>query len=367
MILEPATRVVGKPATYSGDVFAYSLPGGFAKAAAWAGQAVATSAQTGTIAAERDRERTLIVTDVACDLPAEWLAGQRVLVLPVKLRFDSRSRCDAGEARAAIEFFRRDLDQVGSQVQALPLSAAGTQDFIVERLLSDTDFVVDISLASHRGNGYMNSLSAAQNLMLQHGRTRRQAGLTRPFRMWVIDSTTAFNGQGVLVDESIRALHDGMSVPRMVQHIDTLRKHVHTLAIPRNTSFFHRHSHLEGDAALNWLSFGMGKVLDRTPIVLAQANTLLTVAQVRGHEAAVARALAATTQHLRADLLAPCVCVSYAGDIAEVRQWPAFADLEDACVGHGVTLHLATMSMTNALTIGVGGVTIALATESVSI
>ena len=311
-----------------------------------------------------------MVTDVACDLPTDWLAQQRIVLLPMKLRFESRTRTDNGDAEAAKDFFRRDLggvDGVGTDAQTLPLSASGTHDYIEELLPEHADFVLSVSLASHRGNAYINMLTAAQNLMLQHGRARRHDGNTRPFKMWVIDSTTALNGQGVLVAESIRAMKEGMSTPRAVQHLDALRKHLHTLAVPRDVSFFHRHSRVDGDAALNWLSYGVGKVLDRTPVVYANSSGMSVAAQARSSDAATTRALNATTRRVGAGLLTPCVCVSYAGDVADVRGWPAFSALEDACIRHGVALHLGTMSMSNALTIGAEGLAISFASESLTI
>ena len=56
--------------------------------------------------------------------------------------------------------------------------------------------------------------------------------------------------------------------------------------------------------------------------------------------------------------------MSYAGDVAEVRQWPGFTALEEACVQHRVALHLGTMSMTNAVHLGRGALSIAFAAES---
>jgi len=356
--------------TYSSDAFAYSMTGGFAKTLPWSAPPVAVDQPIANAGIAPDVARTLIVTDVACDLPTDWLAQHGAVLLPVKLRFDSRTRSDKGDADTAKEFFRRDLvgvDGVGTDAQILPLSASGTHDFIQDHLPERADFVINVSLASHRGNAYLNSLTAAQNLMLQQGRTRRQAGNTRPFKMWVVDSTTALNGQAVLVVESVRALNDGMSVSRVVQHLDALRKWVQTIAVPRDVSFFRRHSRVEGETAMSWLSYGMGKVLDRTPLVHANAEGMRVTTKVRGADAAIARALLAATTRVRAGLLAPCVCVSYAGDVAEVRQWPAFVALGDECIRCGIALHLGTMSMTNALTIGGRGLAISFASESLKI
>ncbi len=365
--MPPVAAAQGAVRAYGADAFAYSLPGGFAKAVPWGVQHGDTASMTAQTATARDGKHTLIVTDVACDLPPDWLGAHDMTVLPVKLRFDSRSRSDTGDAAAALAFFRHDLSGLSSPVQTLPLSASGTQEFIAAQLRSDTDFVIEIALASHRGSSYMNSLTAAQNLMLQHGRTRRQAGVSRPFKMWVIDSTTALNGQAVLVAEGVRALHEGMSAQRVVQHLDLLRRHIHSLAVPGDASFFHRHNALNVEPALNWLSFGVGKMLDRMPIVHAHGSTLSVAAQARGPAMAVDRALAVVAQQVRSGLLAPCVCVSYAGDLDEVRRWPAFTDLDQHCNHHGIALHLGTMSMTNALTLGSGGLSVAFAAQSLSL
>lgn len=367
MSIQTANASAIQAPPYSSDAFAYSLPGGFARALSWGAHSLAADQQTGNAVIAPDADRTLIVTDVACDLPADWLALHRAVLLPMKLRFDSRTRTDKGDAEAAKNFFRRDINGVGADAQMLPLSASGTRDFIQELLPEQADFVVNVSIASNRGNAYMNSLTAAQNLMLHHGRARRQARNTRPFKMWVIDSTTALNGQAVLVAESVRALKAGFSAPRVVQHLDALRRHVQTIAVPRDASFFRRHSRVEGDAALNWLTFGIGKVLNQTPIVHANANGVSVTAKVRGADAAITRALLATTNRVLAGLLAPFVCASYAGDVADVRRWPEFAALEDACIRCGVALLLGTMSMTNALIIGAEGLALSFASDTLEI
>ena len=347
-------------ALYSGDVFAYSLPGGFVKAVPRA-VGPADERSRSFAAALPEGQSAMLVTDAACDLPAEWLSEHQVVVLPIKLRFDSRSRHDSGDTQASLDFVARDLENIGSDVQALPMSASDTAEFILETLGPATDFVLGIPHSSHRGSGYMNALTAAQNLMLQHGRARRQDGVVRPFKVWVIDSTTVCNGQGVLVDESVRALAVGMTMSRLVQHLDLLRKHVQTLIVPRDVAFFRRHSHMHFEPAIHWLSFGVGRVLSRTPVIHAHAGTMDIAAQARDHSAAITHALEATAQQVREGLVVPCVCVSYAGDVSAVRLWPAFVALQENCRSLGVTLHLATMCMTNSVQLGAQALSISFA------
>ncbi len=367
----------GEATHYAADAYAYSLAGGLIAARAQHREPMlgahgdaapmAHGDATPVAAPGHDALRTLLVTDAACDLPEAWLAARRVLVLPLRIRNSRGSQTDGRNGAADSErrqrFFDHELNRAEPDAQALPLSVVGTGDCVHERLLDDTDFVLEIAQASRRSNAYMNSLTAAQNLMLQHGRARRQRGIARPFKMWVIDSTCALNGQGVLVCEGARLLDDGATVPRVVQQIDGLRQHVRTLLVPADVSFFQRRSRLDGDAPLAWLSYGVGKVFDRTPLVRVQGAELSVVVQLRGFDAAIARAFESVGGQVRAGLAAPFICISYAGDEAEVRQWPAFAALQEDCQRHNVTLHLASMSMGNALLVGRGALAVSFASD----
>ena len=364
----------GDAVRYVADAYAYSLSGGLVASSVArhprAAPPLASSSKNDVVATSTGNStaaRALLITDATCDLPETWLAKHGVLTLPFRVRNPRGSQTDGRSGAADIErraeFYDRELTRAEPDAQALPLSVVGTGDYILEHLQESTDFVLEIAQASRRGNAYLNSLTAAQNLMLQHGRARRQQGIAAPFKMWVIDSSAALNGHGVLVCESARLLDDGMTMPRVVQQIDSLRQHVQTLIVPADVSFFQRRSRIVGDAPLHWLSYGVGKVLDRTPLVRAQGSSLSVIAQVRGYDMAVARAFDGVAQCVRAGLAAPFVCVSFAGDAASIRQWPAFIALQDACLSQQVTLHVATMSMSNALMVGRGALAISFASD----
>ena len=136
-----------------------------------------------------------------------------------------------------------------------------------------------------------------------------------------------------------------------MQQIDSLRQHVQTLIVPADVSFFQRRSRIVGDAPLHWLSYGVGSARPHASGSCA-GPTLSVIAQVRGYDMAVARAFDSVAQLIRGGLAAPFVCVSFAGDAASIRQWPASLSHWDACLSQRVTLHVASMSMSNALMVG---------------
>ena len=77
--------------------------------------------------------------------------------------------------------------------------------------------MLEIAQASRRNNAYLNSLTAAQNLMLQYGRARRPARYRGAIQMWVIDSPPRLTatGAGVRVRTPSRWRHDHASCSRL--------------------------------------------------------------------------------------------------------------------------------------------------------
>ena len=64
-------------------------------------------------------QRTLLVTDAATDLPAEWRAKAGVLLLPVKLRIGKISRVDNGDEATAVHFAAQLLAQLDGPTHTL--------------------------------------------------------------------------------------------------------------------------------------------------------------------------------------------------------------------------------------------------------
>ena len=80
-----------------------------------------------------------------------------------------------------------------------------------------------------------------------------------------------------------------------------------------------------------------------------------------GFAAAANVALNLAIACIEGGLDAPFVCASYAGDIADLRHIDAFVELSATCAKYGVALLISTMSMTNAVLLGAGGVLISVA------
>lgn len=366
MFTELPTQLRHHLTHYDHEAHSYSLSGGFARglddpeAAADAGRAASDTLQADASEIEL-RLRTLLVTDAASDLPADWRAETGVLLLPIKLRNGEMSRIDDGDEAAASRFALKHLGQFDGPTHTLAASVDTTGELINQHANDDTDFVLQIAMSSMRSGSYANSLTAAQKLMVQSARERRRAGNTRPFKMWVVDSGASFNGHGVLIAECVRLLSANVALPQMVQQVDVLRRQVKTLVVPRDLKLFHRCAALPEAPVSHWFSRNVGQLFDRLPVAIASGDELRVLSTQKGFAAATDVAFNHAIRCVEAGLDAPFVCASYAGDIADLRHLGGFVELSAICAKHHVTLLTSTMSMTNAAMLGAGGVLISLA------
>ena len=347
---------------YDHETHSYSLSGGFAQSVT-DGESTAPGLATPEpeFAQIALAKRTLLVTDAASDLPSDWRTKAGVLLLPIKLRNGEISRIDDGDEAAAARFAVKHLAQFSGPTHTLAASVDTTGELISQHGTNDTDFVLQIAMSSTRSNGYANSLTAAQKLMVQSARERRRAGNTRPFKMWVVDSGALFNGHGVLIAECVRLLQENVALPQIVQQVDALRRRVQTLIVPRNLKLFHRCAALDEAPVSHWFSRNVGRLFDRLPVALASGDEVRVMSTQSGFTAAANAALNQAIACVEGGLDAPFVCASYAGDIADLHHIDAVGKLIATCDQLGVALLTSTMSMTNAAMLGAGSVLISFA------
>lgn len=312
---------------------------------------------------ESDRHRTLLVVDAACDMPTEWLMANNIAVLPIHVTVDDWALLDTHNEFDTMEFFRKDLASRGARAITTPLTPVETREFIQSNLDETIDYVLQVAIAAGRSKIYMNSLSAMHSLTAAHNRVRRGIGNRTPFTTWVVDSETGFTGQGVMVYEASRHLNAGASAPSVVALMEQLRHQVHTFMVPKDLFYLYKRAAEKGDNSLSWLSYNLARVMDIKPIVHAHGGTTTPVLKVRGHHEALERTIGIAMRHVKRGLTVPVVCVSYAGNLEDIRTMTAFRDLRDACGWHKVELILSTMSMTGGLNVGADAFSIAFATE----
>ncbi|MCC7067992.1 MAG: DegV family protein [Burkholderiales bacterium] len=308
---------------------------------------------------------TLITTDASCDLPDGWLAQRGIVVLPLRVRNVRGSRTDgrrgAADGDRRREFFSHDLIAAEDAGEALPLSSVGIVDCVEERL-GNADCVIVIVRSSRPDGAYGNALAAAHELMLRRGRQQAAGDPANALQVLVVEAATALNGHGVLVSECWRLLDHGAPAPRVVARLDHLRQQVQTIIAPGDTTYFRRRGELAVERGAPWFALGLGRVFERTPLLLVHRGDRRLLGQLSDHDAAIERAVACTCERIEHGLASPVVCLSFAGDVAAIREWPPISVLAATCRRHDVELQVAEMSMANALAVGRGAVALSFAT-----
>lgn len=329
----------------------------------------ASSARVAAVAPKptSDRERTLLVVDAACDMPTEWLNKNDVVVLPIRITVDDWELLDLHNEFDAMEFFRKDLSSRGTRATSAPVTPAETREFIQSHLGREIDFVLQVTITAGRSRIYMNSLAAMHQITVAHNRVRRTIGNRAPFKTWVVDSETGFTGQGVLLAETVRMLKRGNSTPSVAAHLEQLRGKVHTFVVPKDLFYLYKRAREKGDKSLSWLSYNVAQAMDIKPIVHAHGGVTAPALKVRGHQEALDRIIYIAERHVKRGLAARTVCISYAGNLEDVRTMTSMRELQQTCLAYGTELVLSTMSITGGLNVGADAFSIAFACDELDL
>jgi len=88
------------------------------------------------------------------------------------------------------------------------------------------------------------------------------------------------------------------------------------------------------------------------------------IAKIKGYEAAAQKLMEFAARRVtRNELLTPTVCLSYGGELSELRALPGYETLRLACREHNVEFYESLMSLTGMVNVGKGALALGLAAE----
>ncbi|HSR65099.1 MAG TPA: DegV family protein, partial [Xanthomonadaceae bacterium] len=119
----------------------------------------------------------------------------------------------------------------------------------------------------------------------------------------------------------------------------------------------------KGDRSVGLVSAALGTALDIKPILHANRGETGPVAKVKGFEPAVQKVFDFAGARVRAGLLTPTLCLSYGGELAEMRALPGYQQLRDVCAEHNVDVYESVMSLTGMVNVGKGALVVGFAAE----
>lgn len=308
-----------------------------------------------------------LVVDSACDLPLDYLERNGIHLLPITVRIGQAVLADHRNEEATLQFLNTHLAERGFEAETTPFSVQQIRDLFVSQFAIEYDYVFCMTITKTRSPVYENVNQASFAILNDYRPVRSAAGINTPFALRVIDTLNLFAAQGITAVEAVRMRDAGEPAPKIRTRLEHLALHTHGYLIPRDLNYLRARTRVRGDRSVSFLSATLGTALDIKPVLHCNRGETGPVAKIKGYENAAQKLLEFTARKAGAGsgegLLTPTVCLSYGGDLAELRALPGYERLVDTCREHNVELFESVMSLTGMVNVGKGALVVGFAAE----
>ncbi len=296
-----------------------------------------------------------VVVDSACDLPPEFIAENKIVILPISLHLDGKTREDRRDVGETLEFYRQHVT-AAAQAETTAYSPEQIKRLFLERLVLDYDLVFCFTIASSRSPMFEFASKAALSILSEYKSARANAGVPGPFTLRIIDTQNCFAGQAVPVIECVRMIKAGEHHNTIRERMEYLVLNTHGYVFPRGLKQLRARAQKRGDKSVGWAQYIMGSALDIKPLVKGYRNTTGPVAKLRHFDEGVAQCFKYVEQRMQLGLLSPALVLSYGGDAREIQNLRGYPSLMATARQKGVEVYSSTMSMVGGIHVGEGAV-----------
>jgi DegV family protein with EDD domain len=306
-----------------------------------------------------------LVVDSACDLPLDYLQQNNITVLPITVRIGDAVLADHRDEQATLQFLHTQIAERGHEAETMPFTVQQIQDLFLERLVIDYDYVFCMTITKTRSPIHDNAMQASFAILNEYRPVRAASGHDTPFALRVIDTQNLFAAQGVLAVEAVRLRDAGEGAPKIRARLENLALHTQGYLIPPDLYYLRNRARTKGDRSVSLLSAALGSALDIKPVLHCNRGETGPAAKIKGFEPAVQKLFEYTVKRIRAgDLMTPTVCVSYGGELDELRNLPGYDWLRQACAENNIEMFESVMSLTGMVNVGKGAVVVGFAAET---
>lgn len=304
-----------------------------------------------------------LVVDSACDLPLEYLQRHDVTVLPITVRIGDAVQADHRDEHATLEFLHAHVAEGGAEAETIPFTVQQIHQLFLERLVIDYDYVFCMTITKSRSPIFDNAQQAGFAILNDYKAARSAAGNNTPFALRVVDTQNLFAAQGITAVEAIRLRDAGEGAPKIRARLENLALHTHGYLVPRDLYYIRARARKKGDRSVSLLSAALGSALDIKPILHCNRGETAPVAKVKGFEAAVEKVFAGSIKRIQTGLMTPTLCLSYGGELEEMRRLSGYQELIAACVNSNIEVFESVMSLTGMVNVGKGALIVGFASE----
>jgi DegV family protein with EDD domain len=304
-----------------------------------------------------------LVVDSACDLPGDFLARNQVTILPITVRIGDAVQVDHRDERATLDFLKAQIAERGADAETTPFTVLQIQDLVLKKLVIDYDYVFCMTITRSRSPIFDNAMQASFAILNEYRPIRAAAGNDTPFALRVIDSQNLFSAQGILPVEAVRLRAAGEGPPKIRARLEHLAMHTHGYLVPRDLYYIRNRARKKGDRSVSLLSAALGTALDIKPVLHANRGETGPVAKIKGFDAAVQKVFDFAARRVESGLLTPTLCLSYGGELEEMRALPGYGRLRETCADRNIDVYESVMSLTGMVNVGKGAVVVGFAAD----
>lgn len=304
-----------------------------------------------------------LVVDSACDLPGDYFRQHGITLLPVTVHIGEDTLVDLRNERETLGFLESHIAERGADAETSPFSVQQIQELFLGSLVKDYDYVFCLTTAKTRSPIHENATQASFAILNEYRPIRHAAGHDTPFALRVIDSQNVFAGQGVTAVEAVRLIEGGEGAAKIRARLEYLALHTHAYMVATDLHYLRARTRKRGDRSVSLLSATLGSALDIKPILHCNRGETGPVAKIKGLEAACARLFGFAGDRVRKGLMTPTMCLSYGGDLAEMRAMPGYDDLRATCAAYNIEPFETVMGLTGMVNVGKGTLVVGFAAE----
>ena len=306
-----------------------------------------------------------LVVDSACDLPLAYLQRHEITVLPITVRIGDAVLADHRDEQATLQFLDTQIAEHGAEAETMPFTVQQIQDLFLQKLVIDYDYVFCMTITSSRSPIHDNAMQASFAILNDYRPVRAAAGHDTPFALRVVDTQNLFAAQGITAVEAVRLRAAGEGAPKIRARLEHLALHTQGYLVPRDLYYLRNRARTKGDRSVSLLSAALGSALDIKPVLHCNRGETAPAAKIKGFDLAVQKLFDFTVKRIESGLMTPTLCLSYGGELSEMRALPGYENLRLACIAHNIELFESVMSLTGMVNVGKGALVVGFAAETV--
>lgn len=310
------------------------------------------------------RMRIGLVVDSACDLPQQFIEQYKIHLLPITVRIGDAVVADQRDEAVTLAFLNSHVESRGYEAETQAFSVEQIRHLFLERLVTEYDHVFCLTIASTRSAIFDNATQASFSILNDYKPHRQAAGIQTPFSMRVMDTQILFTGQGVSAIEAARLIEAGETPAKIRARLERVIANTHLYLCPRDLFYLRSRGKNRGDRSVSLLSAALGSAMDIKPVLHGNQGHTEPVARIKGFDQAVLRTFSFVEQRIHAGLLTAVVCLSYGGELQEMRALPGYVGFRQTCAQYGIEVLESIMSLTGMVNVGKGALGIAYASEN---